>query len=137
VAFSPDGNLIATASRDRTARLWDGGFGRHLATFHGHQDSVTSVTFSPDGAILATGSADNTGRLWHVWTGKCLAILANTPEGWAAFTPDGRYRFGGIIKGNFWFAINLCRFEPAELDRHLPAPLILADDAPILPSAPA
>ena len=54
VAFSPDGNTIASGSRDRTVRLWDAETGEHRHTLTGHTDSVRSVAFSPDGTILAS-----------------------------------------------------------------------------------
>lgn len=53
-------------------------------------------------------------------TGRCFAILFPMPEGWAAFTPDGRYKIKGDIQGAFWHVVGLCRFEPGELDNHLP-----------------
>jgi WD40 repeat protein len=65
VAFSPDGQYLATASEDRTARLWDLE-GNPIAEFKGHQDSVSSVAFSPDGQYLATASYDETARLWDL-----------------------------------------------------------------------
>ena len=62
VAFSPDGRLLATASTDRTARLWDPATGGHLRTLTSHAGTVWAVAFSPDGRLLAT--ADGTARLW-------------------------------------------------------------------------
>ena len=64
VAFSPDGRLLATASADGTARLWDPATGEHLRTLTGHTSRVCGVAFSPDGRLLATASVDNTARLW-------------------------------------------------------------------------
>ena len=71
VAFSPDGRLLATASDDETARLWDPATGEHLRTLTGHdQHAVYGVAFSPDGRLLATASCDGTARLWDPATGE-------------------------------------------------------------------
>jgi WD40 repeat protein/nucleoside phosphorylase len=131
VAFSPDGTTLAFGSHDSTVRLLDVTAGT-LRAFRGHTSSVQSVMFSPDGATLASGSHDSTVRLWDVATARCLAILLATPEGWAAFTPDGRYKLGGDIAGSFWHVIGLCRFEPGELDAYLPH-LRVADGDPFIP----
>src|SRR4029450_10480376 len=66
VAFSPDGKLLATASADRTVRLWEVASGRpHGQPLTGHTDTANEVAFSPDGKLLATASADRTARLWN------------------------------------------------------------------------
>ena len=68
-----------------------------------------------------------------------LAIIVLAPDGWAAFTPDGRrYKIGGNVAGGFWYAINLCRFEPGELDPFLPPGTLrrLAPDEPLAPHQP-
>ncbi|HZN20330.1 MAG TPA: pentapeptide repeat-containing protein, partial [Micromonosporaceae bacterium] len=53
VAFSPDGTLLATASHDYTARLWQTSTGQHHTTLEGHTNWVKGVAFSPDGTLLA------------------------------------------------------------------------------------
>jgi WD40 repeat protein len=64
VAFSPDGTRLASASLDRTVKLWDAATGRELRTPKGHTGIVTSVAFSPDGRRLASASADGTVKVW-------------------------------------------------------------------------
>ena len=56
--------MLATASRDKTARLWDRQ-GRELARLT-HNEYVDAVAFSPDGQVLATASGDKTARLWFL-----------------------------------------------------------------------
>ena len=68
VALSPDGSRLATASNDRTARLWDAASRKQLSVLRGHGDSLTSVAFSRDGSRLATASDDGTARVWEVET---------------------------------------------------------------------
>ncbi len=73
VTISHDGKLIATASEDKTAKLWDWN-GALRGRLIGHQDVVRKVVFSPDNKILATASYDKTVKIWDVH-GNILTTL--------------------------------------------------------------
>ncbi len=123
VAFNPDGTLLATAGDDLVIRLWDPRTGKHLQTLTRHTRRISSVDFSPDGTLLASGGDDGTVRLWDVSDRDdpvLRATLLGLPDGWAALSPDGTYKFEGDVAGQFWHVIGLCRFEPGELAPYLP-----------------
>ena len=95
VSFSPDGTKIASASNDKTVKLWDVTSWECLQTLEGHSDRVESVSFSPDGTKVASGSWDKswdkTVKLWDVTSGKCLQTLEGHSN-WVTrvlFSPDG------------------------------------------------
>jgi len=92
VAFSPDGNWLASASNDKTLKLWDVANGREVRTLSGHTDSVTSVVFSLDGRLLASGSGDRTVKVWDVATGRELRTISGHTDipRVLSFSPDGR-----------------------------------------------
>ena len=89
VNFSPNGQYLATASTDGTARLWDLS-GNELTQFIGHQGEVVSVNFSPDGEYLATASTDRTTRLWDLSGNKLTQFIGHQGEVKSVnFSPNG------------------------------------------------
>ncbi|KAL9608000.1 MAG: hypothetical protein Q9167_007132 [Letrouitia subvulpina] len=72
VVFSPDGSLLASASCDKTVRLWDAATGEARGILEGHSDSVMAVVFSPDGSLLASASGDNIVRFYVLDSGELL-----------------------------------------------------------------
>ena len=88
-AFSPDGTRILTASRDKTAKLWDAASGKLIASFV-HQDAVIHAAFSPDGARILTAGADHIAKLWDALSGKLIASFPHEDRvSDAVFSPDG------------------------------------------------
>ena len=89
--YSPDGGRIVTASRDKTARIWDARTGAELAVLSGHGDAVASAAYTPDGTRIVTASYDKTARIWDARTGTKLTVLSGHDDRIksAAYSPDG------------------------------------------------
>jgi WD40 repeat protein len=64
MAFSPDGQTLATASMDHSIRLWDFKQRKRIATLHGHVSEVWALAFAPDGKTLVTGGKDGSVKGW-------------------------------------------------------------------------
>lgn len=92
VTWAPRGGLLASASSDRTARIWDPAAGGTVWTLTGHAQRLRSAAWARDGRALATASDDGTVRIWDAGTGRCLRVLTGTgsPAGGVTWAPDGR-----------------------------------------------
>jgi len=90
-AFSPNREVVLTAARDFTARLWNMDNGEPMHTFSGHEGALWCAAFSPDGDRVATASSDRTARLWSVATGEHLCTLSGHGDTVTriAFSADG------------------------------------------------
>jgi WD40 repeat protein len=111
LAFSLDGKLLATASNDRTVRLWEVGSWKLIRTLRhdvgAKANTLTgakSLAFSPDGRWLATGDMDGTLRIWEVSSGREIRRLnSHGVLIWAlAFSPDGRTLASGSSDVKLW-----------------------------------
>jgi WD40 repeat protein/tRNA A-37 threonylcarbamoyl transferase component Bud32 len=101
VTFSRDGSRLASAGRDRTARVWDGMTGHPICVCSGHSGDVNCVDFSPDGELLATASEDHTVKVWDARTGKQkFTLVGHAAEVVAAvFSADGKTLISGDHMG--------------------------------------
>jgi WD40 repeat protein len=110
IAFSPDGQTLASASLDRSVKLWNVKTGALLGTFY--TGRVTCLTFSPDGRTLATGSrlakwADGSFsrmgvQFWDVETRQWIDSLGDQPVVAIAYSPNGRQLAIGNRKTQLW-----------------------------------
>ena len=100
VAFSPDGQFVASGGADKTVRLWRTSDGSLIDIFKGHGDRVNAVAFGPDGRLLASGGSDRRVRLWSVQSGQIDRVLdAQESVNQIAFSPDGKVLAAGCANG--------------------------------------
>ena len=80
VAWHPDGNRLASASTDRSVRVWDPITGKLMLSLIDLSSQMTTVSWSPDGKTLAAGSEDGTIIIYDAVPGFKAAGISNSPR---------------------------------------------------------
>jgi len=73
--MAPNDKLLASASQDKSIKIWDPSSLKLLLTLQGHKRGVWDIAFSPIEKVLVSGSGDKTIKLWNLSTGSCLQTL--------------------------------------------------------------
>ena len=88
VAVSPDGRIVATASDDKSVRIWDATMSQQRVVLK-HHDLVSAIALSPDGRFVAAALFDRTARIWDLTSGQERAFKHDGVVRAVAFSPDG------------------------------------------------
>jgi WD40 repeat protein len=106
LAFSPDGQFIASGQYENDIHLWRASDGSLVRTLTGHQGWVRSLAFSPDGSLLVSISDDNTLRIWRTSDGAPIRVIREGVSGvrTLAVAPTGDLLAAGMMNGEirFW-----------------------------------
>ncbi|MGL5063713.1 MAG: protein kinase domain-containing protein [Microcoleus sp.] len=113
VAFSCDGGAIASASGDKTIKIWNQRNGQLVQKLAGHSSKVLSVCFRPQSTIFASGSADKTIKIWRVGIQDNIRTLNGHSDGVCSveFSQDGKT----IVSGSGDSTIKLWNAETGEV----------------------
>ena len=113
VAFSCDGETIASASGDKSIKLWNQRNGALVQKLSGHSDKVLSVSFRPQSMMMASGSADQTIKVWPVGIAESVRTFVGHSD-WVyaiAFSQDGKM----IVSGSADGTVKLWNVDTGEL----------------------
>ena len=114
MALDPEGKILATASYDKTVKIWNVQTGDELSTCYGHKARVECVAFNQDSSLLASGAFDGTVRVWDVKTGTNLEVIKAHygAVSTVCFSQDSTMLASGGIHD---FAVRVWEYPPLQL----------------------
>jgi len=130
VAFSPNGQMLASADRNGGIILWDPDSGQELFTLAGHKSAVTALSWRDDSKLLASSSEDGTVKLWEMQEGKQAKSWNAHSSGalWASYSHEGQIascgRDGAVV---LWDG-NGNKLRKLEFSNELPLRAVLTED---------
>jgi WD40 repeat protein len=113
VAFSPNGEILATGSDDNTIKLWEIKTGREIVTLSGHSWSVTGLIFDLTGEFLISSSKDKTIKMWQISNQEEIITVCEHENSVTAITIDFDTQLDMpiIVSGSQDKTIKICRLE--------------------------
>jgi WD40 repeat protein len=105
-AVSPDGDVIVSASEDKTLKVWDAATGVEILTLIGHTSGVNGCAVSRDRRFIVSASDDHTIKMWDAQTGCCiLTFPVDGPLYGCAFHPDGEHLVACGAQGMYFLQL--------------------------------
>lgn len=109
LAWSPNGDVLASAGEDKSVRLWDPLTGDLVSNFAGHRDQVFHLDWSPSGAVIVSAGADGEVLAWAANDRSFLTRIGGQKglgeKPFLEWSEDGNSLVGGGLN---W--LNVCRF---------------------------
>jgi hypothetical protein len=130
VAFSPNGEWLATADRNGGVVIWDADNGLEIHTLAGHKSAVTALSWRPDSKVLASVSEDGSAKIWEMNEGKQVKTWNPHPSGVLSigYTHDGRMvTCGRDNQVAAWSADNV-KLKSFEFTNELPVRVVFSHD---------
>ncbi len=130
VAFSPNGEWLATADRNGGVVIWDADNGLEIHMLAGHKSAVTALSWRPDSKLLASVSEDGSAKIWEMNEGKQVRTWNPHPGGVLSinYTHDGRVVTCGRDNQVAAWSADGAKLKSFEFTNELPVRVVFSHD---------